>query len=301
MFGYVRIQKDDLKIRDFHTYRKKYCGLCYALGKKYGFIYRSIISYDMVFLVLVLENFKTEMSAISFRCPMNFLKKIDTDISNQIMDYCAFINYYLAELKLEDDVMDEKRLIKKIALKIFNHNVRYKSMLNIYGDKLLALSKLMANVNALEKTNADFDELSNAFGEFFVGIFKLFFDLHNNQGFKEENTLYSLCFNLGKWIYIMDAYEDYNEDIKDGKFNLLKKMIQEDDSCNKLKAHKKIAAINEILILKMKSSFNQITWCRHSEILYNIISLGCVDTYWKVLHKRYPEIESIIQMKYIKK
>lgn len=71
--------------------------------------------------------------------------------------------------------------------------------------------------------------------------------------------------------------------------------MQEDDSDNKLNAHRKIAMINKILILKMEKSFHQITWNKYKEILYNIISLGCPNTYFKILHEKYPEIESIIK------
>ena len=84
--------------------------------KKYGIVYRLILSYDMVFLALVLENFETEMTPLSFKCPTNPFKKINTSISNNVIEYCAFINYYLSVLKLEDDIIDEKNNVKKIPL-----------------------------------------------------------------------------------------------------------------------------------------------------------------------------------------
>ena len=117
----------------------------------------------------------------------------------------------------------------------------------------------------------------------------------SNLRTEKYDNLYSLCFNLGKWIYIIDAYEDYNEDMQNGNFNLLQNIMKEDDSDNKLNAHKKIAMINKILILKMEKSFHEITWNKYKEILYNIVSLVCTNTYFKILHEKYPEIESIIR------
>lgn len=197
MLGYIKTQRDDLRICDFRLYKQQYCALCQGIGKKYGIVYRLILSYDMVFLALVLENFETEMTPLSFKCPTNPFKKINTSISNNVIEYCAFINYYLSVLKLEDD--------------------------------------------------------------------------------------------------IIDAYEDYNEDMQNGNFNLLQNIMKEDDSDNKLNAHKKIAMINKILILKMEKSFHEITWNKYKEILYNIVSLVCTNTYFKILHEKYPEIESIIR------
>ncbi len=248
MLGYIKTQRDDLRICDFRLYKQQYCALCQGIGKKYGIVYRLILSYDMVFLALVLENFETEMTPLSFKCPTNPFKKINTSISNNVIEYCAFINYYLSVLKLEDDIIDEKNNVKKIILKFFKHNSQYQNILNTYGAKLNVLSELMSKINSLESENACFDQLSNLFGEFFVELFQLFF-----------------------------------------------KLYKEDDSDNKLNAHKKIAMINKILILKMEKSFHEITWNKYKEILYNIVSLGCTNTYFKILHEKYPEIESIIR------
>ena len=293
MFGYVRIRKEELRIREYYTYNRKYCGLCQMLGKKYGFIYRMILSYDVVFLMLVLENFDADCCNLSFRCPMNPLKKIDTEVSEKIAEYSAFINYYLAILKLEDDVLDENKLFKKMALKKLRRNSYYKCMVKEYGKEVDALYGMINNVNKLEKENASFDVLSNSFGNFFAEIFKVFFRLYKQDSVEIMNDkMYDMCFNLGKWIYIMDAYDDYIEDIKCGQFNLLRKMMEEDDSPEKLRVHKKIATINRILLLKMKHAFNQITWNKNGEIIGNVISYGCISTYSRILHRRYPKIEA---------
>ena len=168
MLGYIKTQRDDLRICDFRLYKQQYYALCQGIGKKYGIVYRLILSYDMVFLALVLENFETEMTPLSFKCPTNPFKKINTSISNNVIEYCAFINYYLSVLKLKDDIIDEKNNVKKIILKFFKHNSQYQNILNTYGAKLNVLSELMSKINSIESENACFDQLSNLFGEFFV-------------------------------------------------------------------------------------------------------------------------------------
>lgn len=92
----------------------------------------------------------------------------------------------------------------------------------------------------------------------------------------------------------MDAYDDYIKDIGNGKFNLLRTVMEEDDSFDKVRAHKKIAVINKLLMLKMKEAFRQVLWNKHENILYNIISFGCTDVYLNIVRKRYPAMQSII-------
>lgn len=295
MFGYVRIRRDDLKVKDFNTYRRKYCGICKQLGKDYGFVYRAITSYDIVFLALSLENFEEATKPVKFRCPMNPLKKININISEYVMEYAALINYHLAILKLQDDVIDEKSLLKKLALKLFMCNPRYKNIKNKFEEELAVISKLMEEVNTLERINANFDLLSNSFGEFFAEIFRLFFHHYKMNFLESWDDFYSLCFNFGKWIYIMDAYDDYIEDNKSNDFNLLNSIMQEDNSPNKIEAHKKIYIINKMLLYKMREAYYKINWNKHGEIIYNMITVGCTDTYWSIVHMRYPQIESVMK------
>lgn len=295
MFGYVRIRRDDLKVKDFNIYRRKYCGICQRLGKDYGLAYRMITSYDIVFLVLSLENFEEITQPVKFRCPMNPLKKINVNISEHVMKYAAFINYHLAILKLKDDVIDEKSFWKKLVLKIFMCNPRYNSIKSTFYEELTVISRLIEEVNSLERTRANFDILSNSFGKFFAEIFKVFFYYYKIDLPEAYTDFYSLCFNFGKWIYIMDAYDDYMEDNKDKDFNLLSSIMQEDNSPDKIKAHKKVYIINKMLLYKMRESYHEINWNKHSEIIYNMITVGCTDTYWSIVHTKYPKIESIMK------
>ena len=60
MFGYVRIEKPDLLIRDFTIYKSVYCGLCKAIGRRAGQIPRGAVTYDMTFLTLLLMALSVE-------------------------------------------------------------------------------------------------------------------------------------------------------------------------------------------------------------------------------------------------
>ena len=53
MFGYVMINKGDLKVRELETYQSFYCGLCQKLKERYGLSGQLTLSYDLTFVVML--------------------------------------------------------------------------------------------------------------------------------------------------------------------------------------------------------------------------------------------------------
>ena len=56
MFGYITVDKPEMKVKDFYRYKAYYCGLCKSLQENYGLKGRVTLSYDVTFLVLVLTS-----------------------------------------------------------------------------------------------------------------------------------------------------------------------------------------------------------------------------------------------------
>ena len=56
MFGYVTIDKPELKIREFELYRSFYCGLCRELRERHGIPGQITLTYDMTFVVMLLSS-----------------------------------------------------------------------------------------------------------------------------------------------------------------------------------------------------------------------------------------------------
>ena len=56
MFGYIRPDQKELKIKDYDVFRSYYCGLCKALGKRYNQVVRLGLSYDMTFLAILADS-----------------------------------------------------------------------------------------------------------------------------------------------------------------------------------------------------------------------------------------------------
>ena len=50
MFGYIKVERDELRVREYEYYKATYCGLCRSMGKCTGQCSRMLLSYDFTFL-----------------------------------------------------------------------------------------------------------------------------------------------------------------------------------------------------------------------------------------------------------
>ena len=53
MFGYIIVNKQELKFREFDVYQSYYCGLCQSLKERFGRRGQLTLSYDMTFVALL--------------------------------------------------------------------------------------------------------------------------------------------------------------------------------------------------------------------------------------------------------
>ena len=56
MFGYIIVNKPEMKFREFDVYHGYYCGLCKKLKQHYGKFGQITLSYDMTFVLMVLTS-----------------------------------------------------------------------------------------------------------------------------------------------------------------------------------------------------------------------------------------------------
>ena len=110
MFGYITVDKPEMKVKDFYRYKAYYCGLCKSLQENYGLKGRVTLSYDVTFLVLVLTSlYEPKEEKSESRCPVHPIKKIPI-LQNEISRYGADMNLLLTYYHFEDDWKDEKSL-----------------------------------------------------------------------------------------------------------------------------------------------------------------------------------------------
>ena len=210
MFGYVKINKMDLTFREYEHYRGYYCGLCKCLKDNHGEISRLSLNYDITFLVLILTAvYRPKSTVIEEGCITNPFRK-KKKIINEITEYAASMNVLLTYYKLEDNLKDDNRLNDKVAYSVYKG--RLKSAYEKYPKKAEFIRvQLEILYNLEQEKNTNIDLVSNTFGKLMSEIF----------AYKEdqfENELRNIGFNIGKYIYLLDAYEDLDNDYKNGRY-----------------------------------------------------------------------------------
>ena len=215
MLGYVKVNKDELKIREYNVYKSYYCGLCKTLKSEYGYFSRFVLNYDSVFLALLLSSVSNDDYDLKNEiCIAHPTKKTPITVKNKSLTYSAAVMVILVLLKLEDDIRDEKSL-KALIVYLLLTNAKRKVKKN-YRTLFKNCRDTINKLSDLEKNNCDdLDKLSDVFANLLKLLFVPDFITENS----EKRILSHIGYMLGRFIYIIDAYEDMEKDEKKKNFN----------------------------------------------------------------------------------
>lgn len=272
MFGYVIINKGDMKFKEFDIYHAYYCGLCRKLKEEYGITGQMTLSFDMTFVIILLSGlYEPETVTDRCKCIAHPFEKHMTKM-NRFTEYAADMNILLSYYKCLDDWADDKKYGKCLYAQLLKKG--YHAVERKYGSKVRCIETLMQNLTRKEKENcSDIDEMSRLFGEIMAEIM-----VYRQDEWK--GTLYRTGLNLGKFIYLCDAYEDIEKDRKDGNYNPFFKLYETPDFEEQ---------VRKILVLMMSEcsrEFETLPILDNIEILRNIIYSGVWYRYEKVRAER---------------
>lgn len=272
MFGYISINKPELKIREYEVYKSYYCGFCHALKKRYGRIGQLTLSYDLTFVIMLLTGlYEHEDVHECKRCIAHPLCKHNI-LENEFSEYAADMNILLTYYKCVDDWMDEKKIAGKIMSILLKGKV--KKIENLYPQKAENIKNLLEKIRQTEKVNSsEIDKASGLFG-------KIMGDIVTYKDDEWKENLQRLGFYLGKFIYLSDAYEDIEKDIKDGNYNPLKQMYNENDF------EEKAYNILTMMMAETSREFERLPVIDNVEILRNILYAGVWNRYELAKSKR---------------
>ncbi len=214
MFGYILAHKELLSPQEQLRYRSCYCGLCAAMGQICGQVSRLSLSYDMTFLVLLLNSLEEpEEHSGTLRCGVHPMKP-QPFWKSAITDYCAILNVALSHYKCLDDWQDDRNFGKLLLSKPFA--VGWKTACQRHPRQAQSILQCLQQLSKLEQEKVyDIDQTSNVFatlmGELFV------FDTHHFFA----PQLRQLGESLGRFVYLLDAICDLPQDRKKQRFNPL--------------------------------------------------------------------------------
>ena len=277
MFGYIIVHKPELKVREYETYKASYCGLCRSLKKRHGRIGQMTLSYDMTFLALLLTGlYEPETITGCERCIAHPVNRHHFR-QNQYFDYAADMNVLLTFYKCLDDWQDEKKLWARIFSWMLMPKM--KKIRKLYGEKAQMTADNLKALRELEKKNiCDIDKSAGFFGRIMAELFVCRED-------EWAEKLRKMGFYFGKFIYLMDAYDDVEEDIKKGNYNPFSKdyIIKGFDD-----------RVKNMLMMMMAETcreFEKLPIIKYTDILRNILYSGVWCRFENVSGKRKKEQE----------
>lgn len=280
MFGYVYPFKPDLKIKYYNTFKSYYCSLCHAIKNNYGNIPRISINFDITFMAILLDSFSSTKPNIQKKtCLIHPTEKKLIIKDNSSINYTSHINIILTHNKIIDDINDENNLFSKIIFPISNKYIQ--KLPKIFQEINLIISKYLKNLQILESSQEalSIDEYSHPFGNIVKNIFSFYGKLNNF----EKNYLHSIenmGYNLGKWIYLIDAFNDIEKDFKKKSFNPILKIhkINFENNFDILKFKREIkedfSSTLTFINLKCLENFENLSLTKNYDLIENILQLG---------------------------
>lgn len=272
MFGYIVIHKPELKVREYEAYHAAYCGLCRSLKKRHGLLGQLTLGYDMTFLALLLTGLYEPKTRTCIKGCLAHPGRRHACRENLYYDYAADMNVLLAYYKCLDDWQDERkagRLVQALFLK-----GRIKELQKRYGKKIAKTRKALEELRELEKKQVyDLDRTAGLFGEIMAELFVFRSD-------EWESRLRRMGFFFGKFIYLMDAYEDIEEDLKKGTYNPFAQWYEKEDF------EQKCAAVLKMMMAEVSRTFELLPILKDAGILRNILYAGVWTRYAQVRRRR---------------
>lgn len=218
MFGYINVNKDTLEKGQFGMWNTFLCGMCMSLKAEYGNRARLTAGWDINFYNLLFHAVTETPAKIEMaKCASSPIKKRSIMQRDYITDRLATANMLLIYFNAVDDAQDGDASFKKRAVLSTLKKPFEKARQNApqLFDKLKTLyEKLLV---AEKKNNGNVDEVCDYSAEMSVAVAEYVLQ----DQFKNNHYLRWLCYNLGKWVYLIDALDDLKKDFKTNSYNVL--------------------------------------------------------------------------------
>ncbi len=265
MFGYVTIAAGALAPERQARYRTCYCGLCRTLKQRHGGLSRLTLSYDMTFLYLLLcSMYEPEETEARERClPHPF--KPHAYVQSGLSEYCADMNIALAYHKCRDDWADDRSLAARAQMKLLDG--AYARVSALYPEKCAEIERCLSELSALERAGELSPDGPANLTARMLGV------CYRYREDEWAPTLQLVGEALGRFVYLMDAYDDLPRDLRKKRYNPLAPLSGREDYESFVKESL------TLLIAECTEAFETLPLVKDMDILRNILYAGCWSRY----------------------
>lgn len=282
MFGYVRPEVSELRLREYDCYRSVYCGLCRSMGKCTGLCSRLSLSYDFVFLALFRLSLVGEEGTFrQFRCLLHPFKARTALVDSPTLALCADASALLTYGKCLDDVSDERgfhRLRGRLGSLLFSG--AYRKAKRRHSELEQVQKERLSELSSWEKQSSGGADAP-------AGIFGSLLGQFCAEGLEGRLSRIASAFGnaIGRWLYLADAADDFYDDLKKKRFNPLLSVFGEHPTVDDWR---ELGFVLTAELTDAENAFLLIDRFPHPEyreLLSNILYLGLPQTASRILER----------------
>jgi hypothetical protein len=267
-------------MKDDTLYKALYCGVCKSIGKCGGQCARFTLTYDIAFMSAVIHNLtKTDVEIKREHCIIHPITKKPMAKPDDISLNLGALNVILAYFKIKDDILDNGR--GRLLKLLFSRG--YKKCAKLHPELVEIVQTNYEKLYLLEQEKeTSIDKIAHPFAMMLAELSDILLKEYKNE---YTNAYF---YNFGKWIYLIDALDDYDKDIKKGNYNPFYYAYRaENYSDLKSKHGEEISFIMSATLNGIESNFSNLRFGFNADLIRNISTRGAVGTTKKVLLKEH--------------
>lgn len=279
MFGYLDIEKDKLEDGQRGLWQTFMCGLCMSTKRAYSNFPRMFITNDINFFNVLFHSVtQTDVEIENKTCFSHPFKKRTVLKTDLLTDKLSSANILLTYYNVYDDVIDDNSLAKKTVLKTLKKPFnKAKAELPQTDD---TLKRMYEELQSLEKSDErSIDKVAHSFAslsqQFACQVL----------GENSSRNVETLCYNLGKWIYLIDALDDIDKDLKRGSYNVFARCYGFANAADVAPKLEEIQFLMYASLNRIAQSYNDLNLTKYTCILNNVLYDSIRDKTKQVLAK----------------
>lgn len=287
MFGYIKPLKAELKVKEWEVYQGIYCGLCKQLASRYGLFARMTLNYEFVFLAMLDMALREEQIRFCQQtCMAHPFRKRTCCMGNQSLELCCDVAMLLTCCKLEDDLHDEG-LAKRMAVRMVlpfarrdrNRAAAFRPEL---AEKITAQMKRQQELE--DRHCASVDEAAEPTALLMEAVLGAL-----SEDPVRKRVLQRLGYLLGRWVYLVDALDDWDEDVRQGRYNPFAEQIGQESAECRQQRYQEARGTLYLTIAEMRKTYDLLEIRSLDTILENVLDLGLRHSVDRILQKRLQE------------
>lgn len=211
MFGYLTMHNRFQTFKMHRCYANYYCGTCFGLEHNFGQISRFLLSNDVALLGILMKCHEEPLRP-RYLC-YGKCKEKHCIFHGGMWSQMAAMNILLVNEKIKDDRNDEHSWKAFFARILLSGQIRRAQ--KRYPEMAKEIAQGYVQMYRLECEGSGVRPIEECFADMMVNT------LSTCRKLQDWEVDYIR--HISKWIYYIDALDDYEEDCQAGRFNSLKK------------------------------------------------------------------------------